>query len=306
MKRIALTVALLLMTFIAQAQAPYRMTYQAIVRTATNTLLTNTQVGMRITILQASAVGTPVYMEVQAPTTNANGLATLQIGGGVTIMGSMAAIDWSQGPYFIKTETDPYGGTNYTVTGTTELLSVPYALYSNTTGNGGAAQAGHYIGQQYGGGVIFHIWTDSIGTQHGLIVSMTDQSTSAAWSNVTGSALGQSAQSLFDGEGNSTAIASQPGHTNSAAKLCLDLVSGGQSDWYLPSLDELALLYRSRFNVNGTLSTIAVADLLPVWADYWCSTEFTPSSVWYFSFYNGSVAFNDKSTQYRVRAVRKF
>ena len=116
----------------ALAQAPQKMSYQAVIRNASNALVTNAAVGMRISILQGSATGTEIYKEIYNPNpqTNANGLLTLEIGSGLVITGTFATIDWSASPYFIKTETDPAGGTNYTITGTSQLLSVPYALAS--------------------------------------------------------------------------------------------------------------------------------------------------------------------------------
>lgn len=85
---------------------------------------------MKISILQGSSSGTAVYVETHTPTTNANGLATIEIGNGSIVTGVFANIKWSTGPYYLKTETDPEGGTSYTITGTSQLLSVPYALYS--------------------------------------------------------------------------------------------------------------------------------------------------------------------------------
>ena len=130
MKNYLLLSMVLLVGLFTQAQAPQKMTYQAVIRNASNALLTNTSIGTKISILQGSATGTPSYVETQTILTNANGLATFQIGAGVTVSGTIAGINWGNGPYFIKTETDPLGGTNYTINGTTELLSVPYALYS--------------------------------------------------------------------------------------------------------------------------------------------------------------------------------
>ncbi|MBP9792607.1 MAG: hypothetical protein KBC56_01250 [Flavobacterium sp.] len=118
------------------AQAPQKMSYQAVVRNAGNTLIANATVGMRISVLQGTANGTAVYVETQAPTTNANGLVTLEIGAGTVVSGTFAFISWGTNNYYIKTETDPTGGTNYTISGTTQLLSVPYALYA---GNAGAS-----------------------------------------------------------------------------------------------------------------------------------------------------------------------
>ena len=83
--------------------------------------------------MQGSVIGVAVYTETQKPNTNANGLVSLEIGGGA----GFSDIDWSKGPYFIKTETDPAGGTNYSITGTSQLLSVPFALYAEKSGTPG-------------------------------------------------------------------------------------------------------------------------------------------------------------------------
>lgn len=123
------------------AQSPDLMSYQAVVRNSGNIVVANQSVGVRISILKTSASGTEVFKESFSPnpTTNANGLLSLQIGSGTAITGTFAGIDWSAGPYFVKTEIDPTGGTNYTISGTSQLLSVPYALYAKTSGNSSAA-----------------------------------------------------------------------------------------------------------------------------------------------------------------------
>jgi hypothetical protein len=128
-----------LLTFNSFAQAPQKMSYQAVIRNNSNALVTSTAVGMQISILQGSATGTNVYTETQTPTSNTNGLVTLEIGAGTVVSGSFATINWASGLYFIKTETDPSGGTTYSITGTSQLLSVPYALYAETSGTPGIA-----------------------------------------------------------------------------------------------------------------------------------------------------------------------
>jgi len=137
MKKIILFALSFWLVSITFAQAPQKMSYQAVIRNATNALVTNTSVGMRVSILQGSASGTAVYVETQTAITNANGLVSVKIGEGTPVSGSMASIDWSVGPYFIKSETDLTGGSNYTLVGSTELLSVPYALYSENSGTPG-------------------------------------------------------------------------------------------------------------------------------------------------------------------------
>ncbi|MCG2420485.1 hypothetical protein K8089_15795 [Aequorivita sp. F47161] len=110
------------------AQAPEKLSYQAVIRDANDVLISNTQVGMQISVLQGSINGTVVYTETQTPTTNNNGLVSIEIGDGA----GFDTIDWTNDSYFIKTETDPAGGTNYSITGTSQLLSVPYSLHSKT------------------------------------------------------------------------------------------------------------------------------------------------------------------------------
>jgi hypothetical protein len=139
MKKITLTILIivvnLLMSPVTFAQAPYKMSYQAIIRNSANELVANKTVGVKISIVAGSVTGPAVFSETHTPTTNINGLASLEIGGGTPKSGKLSLINWVNGPFFVKTETDPEGGTNYTITGTTQLLSSPYALYANSSGS---------------------------------------------------------------------------------------------------------------------------------------------------------------------------
>lgn len=112
------------------AQTPQKMSYQSVVRNNSGVLVANANVGIKISILQGTISGTVMYSETHTVLTNSNGLANLEIGSGTVVSGNFATINWSNGPYFIKTETDTAGGTNYTISGTSQLLSVPYALLS--------------------------------------------------------------------------------------------------------------------------------------------------------------------------------
>ena len=136
MKKFTIFLTLLLCATAILAQAPEKFTYQAVVRNASNQLVSSQAVGVRISILQGGINGNLTYMETQTAVTNANGLITLQIGGGNVLQGVFADIDWANGPYFLKSEIDPNGGTYYSVTSTQQLLSVPYALYAKDAGNG--------------------------------------------------------------------------------------------------------------------------------------------------------------------------
>ena len=139
MKQVSLLAIALIFCLKLMAQVPQKFSYQAVIRNATNVLVANTVVGMRISILQGSANGTVVYSETQKPTTNTNGLISISVGAGNVISGTFAAINWSKTPYFLKSETDISVGTNYTISGTSELLSVPFALtaggFASTNGS---------------------------------------------------------------------------------------------------------------------------------------------------------------------------
>src|SRR5688572_15416707 len=136
LNKLLMIVSIILVTQLTlNAQAPEKMSYQVVIRNASNNLVTSLPIGMQISILQGSASGPAMYVETHTSPTNTNGLVTIEIGNGSVVSGSFSTIDWSNGPYFIKTETDPTGGTSYTITGTAELMSVPYALYAKEAGN---------------------------------------------------------------------------------------------------------------------------------------------------------------------------
>jgi hypothetical protein len=377
-KNLCIVIALLLTCYFqlstAFGQSPNGMSYQAVIRDASDNLVTSQTVGMQISILQGSASGTAVYTETQTPTANANGLVSVEIGTGTT-SDDFSSIDWANGPYFIKTETDPAGGTSYTITGTSQLLSVPYALHAKTAdslsstitendpvfsawdkstgisitenqisdldhfttadetdpvygssvasgitgtdttnwnnkqdqivagtnitivGNtisatGGGSSNDFYLGQDTLGGIVFYIYLDANGNQHGLIVSKTE--TTAKWQN-TG--VTTNATRSWDGGYNMNLMSHSP------AK---DWVTDNFStDWYLPSIDELSFLWQNRFHTNKGLND-AGATLLSNSAGYWSSTEYSDTSAFSFFFYYGYTTNSNKPNTYRVRAVRAF
>ncbi|MBN2613455.1 MAG: fibrobacter succinogenes major paralogous domain-containing protein [Bacteroidales bacterium] len=111
------------------AQAPQKFYHQEVIRNNSNQLVTNSTVGIRVSILEGSPNGTLVYSETQNALSNADGLVSIEIGNGT----GFNTINWANSSfYYLKTETDPSGGTNYSGTETTQILSVPYALYANT------------------------------------------------------------------------------------------------------------------------------------------------------------------------------
>lgn len=116
---------------LVMGQAPQSIKYQAVIRNNTNGLVTNQNISLRISILQGGVSGTIVYQETFAEMTNNNGMIFINIGMGAVLSGSFDQIDWENGSFFMETAVDIAGGSNYNVLGTSELLSVPYALYAD-------------------------------------------------------------------------------------------------------------------------------------------------------------------------------
>jgi hypothetical protein len=115
-----------------QAQSPKTISYQAILRDNVGVLIQNAPtVAIKVSLIQGNIMDNlVVYEEIHFTTTNPNGLFTIEIGAGTVAFGNYPTIQWGNGPYFLKTEIDPNGGTNYLITAITELLSVPLANYA--------------------------------------------------------------------------------------------------------------------------------------------------------------------------------
>ena len=124
--------SLLMAGITCYSQSPNLISYQTVIRNGNNELVSNTTIGVRISILGGPEANVLVYQEEHTVKTNINGLAYLTIGNGKILNGLITSIDWSKGPYFIKSETDPTGGKNYTIVVLSQMLSVPYAIYSST------------------------------------------------------------------------------------------------------------------------------------------------------------------------------
>lgn len=285
MKRIHSIITFVFVTVCVFAQSPEKMSYQAVIRNSSDQLITNKVIGMQISILQGSASGEAVYSETQTPTTNANGLISIEIGGGT----GFDTINWSNGSYFIKTETDPAGGTNYTITGTSQLLSVPYAMHAKTADNLKGSIYGYYIGQPKDGGIIYYLYLDNNGQVHGLIVSLVQ--TDAYWSN---SNISTNAERSWDGFHNTNQMSDSP------AKIYIQGLGEG---WYIPSIDEINLLWSNRFHVNKALSDNGH---LLVDTVYWTSNERDINTAFYFIMQDGSIGYAGKQVNYFVRAIRAF
>jgi hypothetical protein len=136
MKQKLIFFALFIISGLLHAQAPQKFNYQAVARDTSGNLLVNQNITFRISILSGSISGTPVYQEKHIVTTNSYGQTTLNIGGGYAISGNFNSINWGDTSYFVKTEIYIQGGSDYLSMGTSQLLSVPYALYAKESGNG--------------------------------------------------------------------------------------------------------------------------------------------------------------------------
>lgn len=186
------------------------------------------------------------------------------------------------------------------------ILPVGATGATGPKGDTGAGAFEHFIGEEFGGGVVFHIYKDADGTEHGLVVSTVDIAVNKQYSNITSTEIGVTAQSSWDGASNTTAISTQVGVSAGAGKECADYSGGGFTDWYLPSYTEIFLFYTNRFNVHKTIATIIGATEFNIGETYWTSTELTNDSAFYFNPNGPLTAGGLKSLTKSVRAIRKY
>ena len=226
--------ALLLLSTGSFAQTiPEKMSYQAVVRDADGQLVSGTEMGMRISILQNTTTGTPVYVEIHTPTSNENGLVSIEIGMGAT-SDDFSSIDWSTGPYYIKTETDLAGGSNYVISGTSQLMSVPYALHAKVAESVSSPVYSTGYSPELGG-YVFMVSADG---KHGLVCETIDQGVSS-WYN---------AQNV---------ISNPSKHSENGKNF---------TDWRVPTRYELAQMYSLKTDIE------AVGDSFGA-KTYWTSNQ---------------------------------
>lgn len=281
----------LLISNTVKAQIPQQFKYQAVLRDAGGNIIASQAKTIIVDILKDSSTGPIVFTETHKVTTSSLGIINLNIGS--INKTAIAAINWSNSSYFIKITVDGL------VMGTSQLLSVPYALYAKTSG---VIVPSHYIGELFGGGIVVAVWKEG-GKEHGLITSLEDISTGLIWSDVDWSSIGGSAQSLVDGITNTYAIINQSWQSVIAASLCDSFRGGGFSDWYLPAIWELKECYNAAFIVNNI---IGATNGFRINSTYWSSTEYSSTSAWYMDFNYGRTSATVKSTKLRVRAFRRF
>jgi hypothetical protein len=384
-------IMLLFLVLSAQAQTPQKFNYQAIIRDANGQVLANHTLGLQFSILSGSETGAVAYSERQQVTTHSNGLVTLAIGDGTVVSGQMDNIDWGNNSYFLSVAIDLNNNDNYTNLGVSQLLTVPYAMYAQKAKtvdipvtdsekgdiyyyNGSKWEAlaaggenaqlvikngipswkeqGHYVGELYGGGIVFHVWEKN-GVQHGLIASLanipstnvngfnmaplpaaptapvlpsnpTQEQTDAynaalttyntelaAYNNdmLSYTNLFNTSSSHYKGLQNTNNIASflnDRGQTGMAAQACRLYTGEGYNDWYLPSLDEISILYRSLFAINPILDEDDNSATTIVIGNYWTSTIFNNRQAFYWAMGRGYSSNSDLNGRYYVRPIRQF
>lgn len=413
MKKITslLTACFLLLTLLVKAQTPPNaFNYSAVARDAAGQPIATTTIGIQISILKTSPTGSSQYSENHFVNTDAFGLFNLVIGAGAVQSGSMATIDWSNDNYYLKVGLDATGGTNFLTMGTTQLLSVPYALYAKSAGNVAGGGTGNLVlpnittnavigvtsnsatfggtisnangnqimekgivystntnptlssnkiiigngigtfdtilGLDYqnpyllnpnttyyvrayattennistygnevifttlpvgqtgpGGGIVFFDKGNNNSGWQYLEAASTDQSTTGiAWGCI-GTSISGTQSIVGSGEANTALIVAACNETSYAAKLCNDLILGGLNDWFLPSKDELYLMYLNlHINNQGNFSSNSI---------YWSSSEDFDDYAWFIEFYNGFATSDtgigsNKYLTNLVRAVRAF
>jgi hypothetical protein len=317
------------------SQSPQGIPYQAVMRNADGSVMASSEVNMTFMIHDGTANGTVVYQESHALTSNTQGLVSCVVGNGVVSQGNFSSVNWGSGAKFLHVLM------NGTDLGTQQMLSVPYALYAAQSGTPGpqgpqgetgpagatgpqgpigltgpagpqgpAGNGGgftHWVGESFGGGVVFHVYKDALGVEHGLIVCLTDLSTGAVW-GLNGTDV-PNCESSWNGAANTAAIMAAGVETGSAAQLCDVYEAGGFTDWYLPAIDELNLMYNAKYNLNQSLSQIAGGAPfdLNAYPYYRSSSEYYSYYAWVFNFSNGDAdTYTSKSDDYYVRAVRTF
>ena len=304
---------------------PPGIPYQAVVRNANGQVASNTAATTKFTLHQNTTDGAVEYQEMHSLTTNAQGLVSAVIGQGTPVQGTFAGIIWSNTTKFLQVEVDL--GNGFVDLGTQQLMSVPFALYAangpagpqgpagqngvdGAPGPQGPAGSGggftHWVGESFGGGVVFHVYKDALGVEHGLIASLTDLSTAAQW-GLNGIDV-PNCESSWNGAANTAAIMAAGVEVGSAAQLSDAYEAGGFADWYLPAIDELNLMFNAKYNLNQSLSQIAGGAPfdLNAYPNYWSSSEFNSAVACVFSFGLGYTDVRFKNGNGYVRAVRSF
>lgn len=320
---------------------PDNFSYQAVIRDANDSLLVNQSVGININILVGSPTGASSFTETHITTTNEKGLISIEIGGGTPVHNTIDNLHWSH-PLFLKTEIDPTGGTNYTITAISQMLSVPYAVNAKRALNADTAEVAHIaenievytagtgiditnnvvsntsisttyaVGDFAQGGIVF--WVDETG-EHGLVCAKNEssgQGSAYRWSYGSSYYTARYGNGPFSGEMNTFLIIAHVGEGTAlfyAAEYCAwETITEGDKtygDWYLPSSGELSLMYDNKAIIEATaLANGGSAFTLDF---YWSSNPHgLNNKAWGRDFGTGQASYEDRADWHRARAIRAF
>lgn len=312
---------------IAHAQFDHRFHFQYTVRDSDKNLLTNQDVGIRIRVLKQDS--DILYEEHHSLRTSSTGVASIYIGTGTSRSGDLADLGnyISEEIIYVRTDVDPDGGRDYRdyrIMDHKRISSVPVASYAdfviepNETdpvyaGSVAAAldsrlldrweravRERHYPGDRVGGGIVFFV--DSSG-ENGLVVSSMDIAGDVPWMNVPAGIAGTG--SFSDGAGNTQSAVTAEGASAVAAYYCDTLTMNRKEDWYLPSVDEMAMVFDSRYQVNKSAGEDDASETVGLSNSvYWTSTAADPTSAYVIG--NGQVSAEEKSTLAHIRPIRRF
>jgi hypothetical protein len=247
---------------------PPGIPYQAALRNVSGDLLANSSVNVRFTIHEMSPYGETSYQETHPLETNELGLFTTTIGAGNAIQGTFAGILWSQTTKFLEVEVDL--GEGYTTIGNQQLMSVPYAFYA---ANGPAGPQGpkgdrgeqgpqgesatenygsfnHYIGEHFGGGIVFDVYRDSLNIEHGLIVSEQTLSFEPFCNCPDNGSYGNLITDDINGASNTQSFIENNVFASGAIQTVTNYSSQGFTDWHLPSIGELDLFIKRIYELK--------------------------------------------------------
>ncbi len=316
--------ALIFLGLKLNGQFPENFTYQITVRDYEKNLLVNKSLKAKISIVSEKSY--VFYQEEQDLITNSRGLVTIQIGKVINKSGDLKSINWSGGSnlYYVKTAFDAKGNGDFSIVNNKRIGSVPYTLFakhvasvdekdpefSNSVAKNirqenldqwnSFASERHYTGDRVGGGIVFMV--DSTG-ENGLLASLHDIGGKLVWSPTSVDIPNQNSYS--NGENNSHSIAQELGEGNYAVYLCDTLNLYEKDDWYLPSVNELSLLFDSRYEINKALEkdeaigTEGISN-----KTYWSSTQKNKDSSYVLQ--NGIINVIDNDSLHFVRAIRQF
>jgi len=293
--RITFVLAVLL-TSISFAQQG--INYKALIKDGGGNIVASQSITIQFQILQGGGM-INVYQETHTPSTDANGIIIINIGEGAVDSGVFADIDWGADNHYLNVQINTGGG--LTDMGTTQFMSVPYALNAKIAESVTSA-CDLAIGDSHEGGIIYYL--DASGC-HGLTAKATDEPGTYQWSTDSDNYFNTFAfaNGIFTGAYNTTKANSYVDPAP-AANVCEVLADGGYDDWYLPSIYELNLMHLH----IGLGNLLGLGNIGGFQAEaYWSSTERDISTVYNSHFFfNDWRGWDDKDNSFLVRAIRAF